>query len=129
MNDLIDEVAEALKARQWRMVSAESCTGGLIASHATAIAGSSDWFECAFITYQSRSKVTLLGVLQATIDEHTVVSEPVAREMAIGALERSDADVSVSVTGVAGPTGGDITTPVGTVWLAWATRSNQPLRL
>jgi len=120
MNELLRAVSAALTRHQYRLITAESCTGGLIASDITAIPGSSDWFEGAFVTYQPRSKVRLLGVEPATIERYSVVSEPVAREMALGALTHSDADVSVAVTGVAGPGGGDIMTPVGTVWFAWA---------
>lgn len=127
MSDLLSQVTGELRRRGWRLITAESCTGGLIASALTSIAGSSDWFEGGFVTYQPRTKVKLLGVSIDTIERYTVVSEPVAREMAVGALDRSDADIAVSVTGVAGPGGGDVVTPVGTVWLAWALRDPLPV--
>lgn len=129
MIDGVRRIGDALVERGWRLATAESCTGGLIASTATSIAGSSDWFECGFVTYHARSKVRLLGVSMQTIDTWSVVSEPVAREMALGALERSDATLSVSVTGVAGPGGGEAATPVGTVWLAWALKDPTPTLL
>lgn len=103
-----------------RLACAESCTGGLIASTCTAISGSSDWFECSFVTYQSAAKRRVLGVADETLRHFSAVSEPTAKEMAIGALRHCDARVAVSVTGIAGPTGGDVTHPVGTVWFAWA---------
>jgi nicotinamide-nucleotide amidase len=106
-----------------RLVCAESCTGGLVAATCTAIAGSSDWFEGAFVTYQLRAKSRVLDVSESTLRRWGAVSEPTAREMVVGALNHCDADVAVSVTGVAGPSGGDLTHPVGTVWFAWALRS------
>ena len=104
------------------LVCAESCTGGLIAATCTSIPGSSDWFEGSFVTYQARTKRRVLGVAAATLHQYGVVSESTAREMAIGALDHSEADIAVSVTGVAGPAGGDGDHPIGTVWFAWASR-------
>jgi nicotinamide-nucleotide amidase len=109
------------------LVCAESCTGGLIAATCTSIPGSSDWFEGSFVTYQARTKRRVLGVAASTLQQHGVVSESTAREMAIGALERSEADIAVGVTGVAGPAGGDIDHPVGTVWFAWASRTDRAI--
>lgn len=126
MNDLVAEVARVLQDKHMRLITAESCTGGLIAAHLTGMPGSSDWFEGAFVTYRAAAKIRMLGVRPDTIEKHSVVSEPVAREMAVGALEHSGAHISVAVTGVAGPTGGDIIAPVGTVWFAWALREPQP---
>lgn len=123
MNELVSRVADCLMDRHVRLVTAESCTGGLVAAHLTAMPGSSDWFEGAFVTYRLSAKMTMLGVNPATLERYSAVSEPVAREMAMGALNRSDAGVSVSITGVAGPGGGDVISPVGTVWFAWATRN------
>lgn len=116
------DVGTALLARRWRLVSAESCTGGLVAATVTDIPGSSEWFEGAFVTYRLSAKTDMVGVSQALLDSHGAVSEPVARAMAEGALRASSADISVAITGVAGPGGGDVMTPVGTVWFAWATR-------
>ncbi len=102
------------------LATAESCTGGMIASACTDLAGSSAWFERGFVTYSNEAKAELLGVPPALIAEHGAVSEPVARAMAAGAVARSQAQVSVAVTGVAGPTGGSAAKPVGTVWFAWS---------
>lgn len=113
-------VAKLLLNRQWLLVTAESCTGGLIASACTDQAGSSAWFERGFVTYSNASKTELLGVDAALITQHGAVSEPVVRAMVQGALARSHAQVAIAVTGVAGPSGGSIEKPVGTVWLAWA---------
>ena len=116
-------VANLLINRQWKLATAESCTGGLIAACCTDIAGSSDWFDRGFVTYSNAAKTEMLGVEAALIAEHGAVSEPVARAMAQGALQHSAAQVAVSVTGVAGPGGGSPAKPVGTVWMGWATPS------
>lgn len=113
-------LAERLLQRQWMLATAESCTGGLIASRCTDLSGSSGWFDRGFVTYSNVSKEQMLGVPDAMIAQHGSVSEPVAKAMALGALYRSDAAVSVAVTGVAGPSGGSPVKPVGTVWLAWS---------
>ena len=114
------ELAEALRARGWRMASAESCSGGLIAAACTAVAGSSDWFERGFVSYSNEAKVELLGVDPALIAAHGAVSEPVALAMARGALARAPVQLAVAVTGIAGPGGAVPGKPVGTVWLALA---------
>jgi len=111
-------LAEALRSRGLHLATAESCTGGLIAAACTALPGSSEWFERGFVVYSNDSKSDLLGVPAAAIAEHGAVSEVVARAMAEGALRRSRAQLSVAVTGVAGPGGGTPAKPVGTVWLA-----------
>jgi nicotinamide-nucleotide amidase len=118
---LVEDLATALKARGLMLATAESCTGGLIAGACTELSGSSDWFERGFVSYSNAAKTELLGVPAALIEAHGAVSEPVARAMASGALEHSRAQVAVSVTGVAGPTGGSAEKPVGTVWFGWAT--------
>ena len=102
------------------MAAAESCTGGMIAAACTDLAGSSAWFERGFVTYSNEAKTELLGVDAELIARHGAVSEEVARAMAAGALSRSRAQVSVAVTGVAGPTGGSAAKPVGTVWFGFA---------
>jgi len=117
---LAAEVGALLLARGAALVTAESCTGGWIAQVATAIAGSSAWFERGFVTYSNAAKEDLLGVRAETLAAHGAVSEAVVREMATGALIRSRAQVAVAVSGIAGPDGGSETKPVGTVWLAWA---------
>ena len=119
---LAAELGRALLAHGWRMATAESCTGGLIAGTITDIAGSSEWFERGFVTYSNAAKTEMLGVPPALIAAHGAVSEPVARAMAEGALARSGADCAVSVTGVAGPGGGTPAKPVGMVCFGWAGR-------
>jgi len=113
-------LAAALLARGLRLATAESCTGGLIAAACTSLAGSSDWFERGIVSYSNAAKTELLGVDAALIAAHGAVSEPVARAMADGALAHSHAQVSVAVTGVAGPGGGSADKPVGTVWFGWS---------
>jgi len=103
--------------------TAESCTGGWIAKSLTDIAGSSAAFGFGFVTYSNAAKTTLLGVSTETLDLHGAVSEPVVAGMAEAALERSQADFAVAVSGIAGPDGGSEEKPVGTVWFAWAHRS------
>ena len=122
VSDLVSDVADALRGAGLRMATAESCTGGLIAAACTALAGSSDWFERGFVTYSNAAKTELLGVPEALLQAHGAVSEPVARAMALGALERAPVQRSVAVTGIAGPGGAVPGKPVGTVWLAWAWR-------
>ena len=117
---LCTALAQALTRRQWSLVSAESCTGGLIAAACTDLSGSSAWFERGFVTYSNDAKIESLGVDPALIRDHGAVSEAVVRAMAQGALARSRANVSVAVTGVAGPTGGSADKPVGTVWFGWS---------
>jgi nicotinamide-nucleotide amidase len=113
-------LADALLARRLRLVTAESCTGGLIAGACTALAGSSEWFERGMVSYSNESKTELLGVPADLIARHGAVSEEVARAMAEGALTHSHADLALAVTGIAGPTGGTPDKPVGTVYLALA---------
>ena len=114
-------ILAAARARGWRIATAESCTGGMVAVALTDIAGSSDVFDRGFVTYSNAAKTDLLGVAPATLAAHGAVSEPVARAMAAGALAHSHAHVALAVTGVAGPSGGSAEKPVGTVWFAWAT--------
>ncbi|GKT20890.1 CinA family protein [Acidovorax sp. SUPP3334] len=113
-------IAQTLVERGWMLATAESCTGGLIAGACTDLAGSSRWFERGFVTYSNAAKTELLGVPATLIEAHGAVSEPVARAMAEGAVARSPAQVSVAVTGVAGPGGGSVDKPVGTVWFGWS---------
>jgi nicotinamide-nucleotide amidase len=115
-------LASALRQRNWRMATAESCTGGLIAAACTSVAGSSDWFERGFVTYSNAAKTEMLGVDAGLIVAHGAVSEAVARAMALGAIERAQVELGVAVTGIAGPGGATPGKPVGTVWLALAWR-------
>jgi len=119
---LVDEARE----RSLRIVTAESCTGGLVAGAICQVAGASDIFERGFVTYSNRAKQELLGVPGDLIADLGAVSEPVARMMAEGALENSNAHLAVAVTGIAGPGGGTPMKPVGTVHIATA-RANQAL--
>ena len=114
-------LSAGLRQRGWRMATAESCTGGLIAAACTGLAGSSDWFDCGFVTYSNAAKTAMLGVNASLINQCGAVGEEVALAMAKGALARSAARVAVAVTGVAGPGGGSLQKPVGMVWFAWAT--------
>lgn len=116
---LCEALATRLPALGWMMATAESCTGGLIAGACTDLSGSSIWFERGFVTYSNEAKVELLGVDAAHIAAHGAVSEVVARAMAFGAVRHSRARVAVAVTGVAGPTGGSVDKPVGTVWFGY----------
>lgn len=116
---LAAELGAALRRRDWRVVAAESCTGGSIAAAITEVPGSSAWFEYGLVTYANRAKESLLGVKTATLAQHGAVSEPVVLEMLDGALALSGADLAVAVSGIAGPDGGSRDKPVGTVWLGW----------
>ena len=118
---LTRQLAARLLANGQMMAAAESCTGGMIAAACTDLAGSSAWFERGFVSYSNEAKTDLLGVPAALIAKHGAVSEPVVRAMAQGALQHSNAQVSVAVTGVAGPGGGSAGKPVGSVWFGWAT--------
>ena len=117
---LAGQLAALLQAQGRMLATAESCTGGMISAACTDLAGSSNWFERGFVTYSNEAKTELLGVDAALIAKHGAVSEEVARAMAAGAISRSRAQVSVAVTGVAGPTGGSAAKPVGTVWFGFA---------
>ena len=117
---LSENVGRTLSARGLMLATAESCTGGWVGQVLTMIPGSSEWYERGFVTYTYVSKVEMLGVSQATLEAHGAVSEPTAREMAIGALERSRGQVSLSITGLAGPGGGSAAKPVGTVCFGWS---------
>lgn len=116
---LSQRVGEALLMRGRMLATAESCTGGGIAAALTDIAGSSQWFERGFVTYSNQAKQEMLGVSAETLEAQGAVSEAVVTEMVAGALARSEAQVAVAVSGIAGPTGGTADKPVGLVWLAW----------
>jgi nicotinamide-nucleotide amidase len=116
LSQLVAHVARWALAAKIRLATAESCTGGWIAKAFTDAPGSSRWFECGYVTYSNQAKTRDLGVSLRTLHEHGAVSEAVVREMAAGALRVSGADVSVAVSGIAGPDGGSPEKPVGTVW-------------
>jgi nicotinamide-nucleotide amidase len=117
---------EALRARRLKLVTAESCTGGLVAAALTEIPGSSEVLERGFVTYSNTSKQSDLGVHPETIRSHGAVSAETVEAMALGALERSPADLSVAITGIAGPSGGSAEKPVGLVHFAAARRGGEP---
>jgi nicotinamide-nucleotide amidase len=119
------EALERARAAGLMVVTAESCTGGLVAAALTAIAGSSDVVDRGFVTYSNDAKHQMLGVPRGLLDAHGAVSEPVARAMAEGALTASGADLAVSITGIAGPGGGSADKPVGLVHFATARRGGQ----
>jgi nicotinamide-nucleotide amidase len=119
---LVPQLAQGLLQRGQRVCTAESCTGGLIAKSFTDLAGSSDWFDRGYVTYSNAAKSEMLGVPAALIEDYGAVSEAVANAMASAALRQSEADYAVAVTGVAGPGGGSEEKPVGTVWIAVASR-------
>lgn len=124
---LAADVGDALHARHWRLATAESCTGGLVAGAVTAVAGSSAWFERGFVTYSNAAKHEMLGVPGELIAAHGAVSEPVARAMVEGARARSGAECALSVTGVAGPGGGTPAKPVGMVCFGWLVPGQAPV--
>ncbi len=125
---LATRLGSQLLARGRSVTTAESCTGGWIAKALTDIAGSSQWFHEGFITYSNDAKIRRLGVPRAVLETEGAVSEATVRAMAQGALARSAADLAVAVSGIAGPGGGVPGKPVGTVWLAWASRGGRDKR-
>jgi len=120
-------VGDALKAKALAMTAAESCTGGWIGQAVTMVPGSSKWFERGFVTYTNEAKQEMLGVSAETLKKYGAVSEQTVREMAAGALKASRAQVSVAVSGVAGPDGGTPKKPVGTVCIAWCRTGGEPV--
>jgi nicotinamide-nucleotide amidase len=112
-------LAQLLLARGWKLALAESCTGGLVCATLTELSGSSEWFERGYITYSNQAKTECLGVPGELIESHGAVSEPVAKAMAQGAQRNAGANIGVSITGIAGPSGGTAEKPVGTVCFGW----------
>lgn len=125
MDILAAQVGGALKSHGLKLATAESCTGGAVATAITDIGGSSAWFERGFITYANDAKQEMLGVAQETLTRYGAVSEAVVREMVAGALLHSHAQVALAVSGIAGPSGGTPDKPVGTVWFAWGIKGGQ----
>ncbi|WP_133137297.1 CinA family protein [Legionella rowbothamii] len=119
MNSLILEIATLLQKKNWQLVTAESCTGGLVSGALTEIPGSSIWFERGFVTYSNQAKEEMLAVPKQLLLKYGAVSEPVAAAMVTGALQHSAGQIAVSVTGIAGPDGGSTEKPVGTVCFGW----------
>jgi nicotinamide-nucleotide amidase len=120
---LAERVLALLRERGETLTTAESCTGGLIASMLTQVPGSSDAFHAGFVTYANDIKHRVLGVTNDDLQSHGAVSETVVRAMALGAMERAQADYAIAVSGIAGPGGGSEDKPVGTVWLAWGSKN------
>lgn len=121
----IGALADILQSRNLRLVTAESCTGGGIASALTDVAGSSRWFECGFVTYSNEAKIRYLNVPPGILEQHGAVSGETVRAMVTGAVNNSLGDVAVAVSGIAGPGGGSPEKPVGTVWFAWGNAEHQ----
>lgn len=124
----LHKLTTTLSQYHLRVSTAESCTGGLIAGWLTELPGSSLWFDRGFVTYSNLAKQEMLGVDEVLLERYGAVSDEVARAMALGALEHSAADVSLSVTGIAGPSGASMAKPVGMVCFAWAAKKNNVLR-
>ncbi len=124
---LAQVLGEALREKGWTLSLAESCTGGWAAQCITAIPGSSAWFDRGFVTYSNSAKQQMLGVGADTLQKHGAVSEPTAQEMTLGALAYSEADISAAITGIAGPDGGSVEKPVGTVCFGWSCQNGQIL--
>ena len=122
LHQLTQQVAKILFDKNWLLSSAESCTGGWLAKCCTDLAGSSAWFDRGVVTYSNQSKQDLLNVQSQILERFGAVSEQTALEMAKGCRSISNTDISVSITGIAGPDGGSKDKPVGTVWISWATR-------
>jgi nicotinamide-nucleotide amidase len=120
MNEQLQSVVRYLEDNKLKLVTAESCTAGMIASLLAELPGSGSWLDCAFVTYSPDAKIAVLGVKRETIDSFGLTSEEVAREMSEGAVRVSRANVALSDTGVAGPSGGDEGIPVGTICFAWS---------
>jgi len=123
---LVAELALELAARGLKLATAESCTGGWIAKCCTDLAGSSAWFDRGFVTYSDTAKKDALGVDARILQEAGAVSRAVALQMAEGARRRAGVDIAVAVTGIAGPDGGTLDKPVGTVWFAWSRKDHAP---
>jgi len=122
--ELLQELAECLRSQNKMAVTAESCTGGGLAAALTSISGSSDWFERGWVAYSNAAKQQCLDVGQDMLREFGAVSKQCAQAMAKGALANSQGDIALSITGIAGPSGGTATKPVGLVWFGWAIAEN-----
>ena len=124
MKNLADKLIKKLIQEKLKISFAESCTGGLLSATLTKIAGSSKWFDRGYITYSNNSKIDSLRVRRETLENFGAVSQEIANEMSAGALENSEANLSISITGIAGPEGGTLDKPIGTVFFSIATIDN-----
>lgn len=124
ISQLAEKAGQMLLQQGYKLVTAESCTGGGLGQAITEIAGSSNWYERGFITYNDLAKQEMLGVSHSILNTYGAVSEQTAKEMIIGALNKSHAQIGVSITGIAGPSGGTVQKPVGTVYFAWGIRDS-----
>ncbi len=127
--DTLESVADFLEQHDFTIVTAESCTAGLVAGTLADMPGCGKWFSSGYVTYSPEAKSKILGVHKETIEKFNLTSEEVAREMAAGALRISNADIAVANTGVAGPTNGDGGIPAGTVCFAWAFRAHGDMKI
>jgi nicotinamide-nucleotide amidase len=125
LHEITQELARVLIKNHWHLSTAESCTGGMVAASITELAGSSEWFERGYVTYSNKSKSEDIDVSQNLIEQHGAVSDQVARAMALGAKQNSGSDLSLSITGIAGPSGGSPEKPIGTVCFAWVLANDQ----
>jgi len=125
LHAITQELARVLIKNHLHLSTAESCTGGMVAANITELAGSSEWFERGYVTYSNQSKSEDIDVSQNLIEQHGAVSDQVARAMALGAKHNSGSDLSLSITGIAGPTGGSPEKPIGTVCFAWTLANDQ----
>jgi len=119
MSDLVDKLGDKLRDKKWKLATAESCTGGMISTAITDKAGSSEIFDRGFVTYSNEAKMEMLGVRKETLEEFGAVSEETAEEMTKGALAKSNANIAVAITGIAGPGGGSAKKPVGLVYIGY----------
>ena len=128
IHSLALQLGKLLRAKQWMVTAAESCTGGSLCAAITDVSGSSQWFDSGFITYSNAAKTSSLGVLPTLIAQHGAVSEATAIAMAQGALTHAvRAQLSIAITGIAGPTGGSEDKPTGSVWIACQAVSRLPV--
>ena len=127
MTDILRKVSKKLHKNKLTLVTAESCTGGWVAKKMTDLAASSAIFDRGYVTYSNQAKHDMLSVSLKTIETYGAVSEQVAIEMVVGALKNSQADIALSISGVAGPGGGTLKKPVGMVCFGWVKRDNQPI--
>lgn len=124
---ILNQLAVCLMDKNWQLVTAESCTGGMVSAFVTELPGSSRWFDRGFVTYSNDAKEVMLGVSSELIMKYGAVSKEVASAMALGALNHSKGDIALAITGIAGPGGGDKEKPVGLVCFSWAIRDGSSL--